>query len=112
MEADLLISEVLKYLHQMPEFSDLKQARENLLKNPHANTLVSQFQKKQESLNSGTLSQAQTTYLLDELSKDYGKLNKNPDIKGYFTASEKFSVLLNQFIARLNSELAKEFTAI
>ena len=107
-----LISEVLKYLRQTPEFSELKRARENLSKNPHASTLASQFQKKQESLYSGNLSQSQTNYLYDELNKDYEKLNKNPDITAYFTASEKFSALLNQFIERLNSELAKEFEAI
>jgi len=108
LDANQAITEVLKYLRQTPEFSELKRARENLSKNPHANTLVSQFQKKQESLYSGTLSQSQTTYLLDELSKDHEKLNLNPDIKAYFTASERFSALLSQFVGRLNSELAKE----
>jgi len=101
--------EVLKYLRQTPEFSELKQARENLSKNPHANTLVSQFQKKQESLYSGGLSQNQTAYLMEELGRDYKKLSATPDIKAYFTASEGFSAFLGSFIGQLNSELAKEF---
>ena len=112
MDANHAILQVLKYLRQTPEFSELKKARANLSKNPHASTLVSQFQKKQESYYSGTLSQSQKTYLLDELNKEYERLNINPDIKAYFMASERFSVLLNQFVGRLNSELAKEFTAI
>jgi cell fate (sporulation/competence/biofilm development) regulator YlbF (YheA/YmcA/DUF963 family) len=112
LDANRTISEVLKYLRQTPEFSELKQARESLSKTPHANTLVSQFQKKQESLYSGTLSQSQTNYLLEELHNDHEKLNINPEIKAYFAASERFSALLNQFVGRLNSELAKEFAAM
>ena len=111
MDVNQAISEVLKYLRQTPEFSEFKRARENLSKTPHANTLISQFQKKQESLYSGKLSQSQTTYLMNELSKEYEKLNINPDIKAYFTASEKLSALLNQFVGKLNTELAKEFEA-
>ena len=110
MDSNHAILHVLTYLRETPEFSELKTARENLSRNPHASALVSQFQKKQESLYSGTLSQSQTTYLLDELNKDNKKLNENNDIKAYFLASERFSVLLNQFIERLNLELAKEFT--
>jgi len=105
------ISEVLKYLRQTPELSELKRARENLIKTPHANTLVSQFQKKQESLYRGALSEAQATYLQDELVEDYKRLNINQDIKDYFTASEKFSALLDQFVGQLHSMLAKEFAA-
>ena len=112
MDESKAISEVLKYLRQTPEFSELKRARDNLIKTPHANTLVSQFQKKQESLYSGTLSEVQVTYLQEELSKDYKKLSINPDIKAYFTASENFSALLNQFTSQLYSLLVKEFVAI
>lgn len=112
MNTNHAISEVLKYLRQTPEFSTLKQARANLASNPHASTLVSQFQKKQESLYGGTLSQLQTSYLLDELSKDYERLNINPEIKEYFSASERFSALLSQFVTWLNSELAKEFSVV
>ena len=111
MNMNETLGHVTKYFAGTREFGELKRAEHALRQNPKAGALVDQFRQKEQTVYTtyqGKISALKMKSLIDELGSDYEKLTAIPEIRNYFTATERFNAAVEEFMQGVNQNMRKE----
>ena len=107
LDTQSALRELERYLSGTPEFAALKKAKFELSQNPSFNTMVNQFQQKQNMLynQNPQPTSAQLQNMMTQLNAEYENLRKIPQINQYFTAADAFNKFLSDVVQQLHTDI-------